>query len=129
MASEMMNDAASVLEMARSLITNDRAEQHGDAFVQAATAASLWTTWLGARGALTRGLEPYEVMALMALLKLSRDAVGSFNKDSFVDLAGYAGLAYAVRQKQVDMYEAQKQQQEYADASITDADAGDDDAA
>jgi hypothetical protein len=108
MGNEMYDDARSVLDLARDLISNDRANQHGDAFVQAATAASLWTAWLGSRGALTRAIEPYEVMAIMALLKLSRDAVGSFNKDTFVDLAGYAALAYAVRQKQVDLAEAQR---------------------
>lgn len=107
MESKLYTDAGGALDTARSLITGDRAAAHGDAFAQAATAAQLWTTYLSARGAIARAIEPYEVMMLLDLLKTSRDALGAFNPDTFVDKAGYAALAFAVRQKQVDLWTEQ----------------------
>jgi hypothetical protein len=102
MGNKLHDDAAGVLETASNLVTGDRARAHGDAHDQHATAAALWSTYLRSRGKLLADIEPYELAMLMALLKISRDALGQMNRDTFVDLAGYAALAYAVRQRQGD---------------------------
>jgi hypothetical protein len=100
----LFNDrAAATLDRAKHLVTGDRGIEHGNAFQQHAVAAGLWTNYLGARGKLAREIEPYEVAMMMALLKISRDAMGSYNADTFVDLCGYAALGHAVRQQQIDM--------------------------
>jgi hypothetical protein len=53
------------------------------------TIANLWEDYLSARGQRV-DLEPKDVAAMMALLKIARIATGLEKSDNWVDLAGYA---------------------------------------
>lgn len=75
---------AGVLDEARGLITGDRNAQYGDPIQDFRRTAELWSTYLGI------SLQPYDVAAMMALLKLSRIRWSPEKRDSWVDLAGYA---------------------------------------
>ncbi len=92
-------NAGDVLSTALELVTNDRAKQHGDAHKQSTTMAKFWSLYLRSRGVLLgRDILGSEAMMMLDLMKTSRDAVGSYNRDTFVDKAGYAALALAVRE-------------------------------
>jgi hypothetical protein len=91
--------AADIGTEAIDLISKDRAKTHGHALVQHQVAADLWTAYLKGRGKLNFApLTAHEVAMLLMLLKASRDAVGSRNRDNFVDAVGYACLAGAIRE-------------------------------
>lgn len=76
----------SILEEAESLINGERQEQYGNANESFARIANLWSVYLGAN------LTALDVTNLMILLKVSR-AKGLYHRDSYVDIAGYSGLA------------------------------------
>ncbi|WP_200962214.1 DUF6378 domain-containing protein [Mycobacterium sp. Root265] len=75
-----------VLQEAEKLIFGDREETYGDPSESFARIANLWTAYIG------KLIEPQDVANLMILLKVSRTK-GTFHRDSFVDIGGYAGLA------------------------------------
>lgn len=103
--SETFNaDLAKVLETALNLVTGDRAEQHGDAYDQCDLAAQFWSTYLAGRGFIDprNALAPVDVSQMMLLLKVSRDVLGAFNCDTFVDQAGYSALSYAIKNRMND---------------------------
>jgi Domain of unknown function (DUF6378) len=97
-------DLKKILETSLSLVTGDRAQQHGNAYDQHSTAAALWSMYLHARGLLADDalLKAHDVAQLMLLLKVSRDAIGSFNPDTFIDQAGYAALSYAIKKMELE---------------------------
>jgi hypothetical protein len=82
-------NAKTVLEIARSLVTGDRAQSHGDMKQNMNQAARLWTVHLNGRSLLTAE----DVAIMMALLKISRISSGQHNDDNYIDLAGYAAIA------------------------------------
>tara|TARA_R110000824_G_C15004088_1_gene656570 strand:+ start:355 stop:705 length:351 start_codon:yes stop_codon:yes gene_type:complete len=67
-------------------ILGDRAEQHGDHVRLHRRIAQLWSAYLRIHVA------PYQVAALMALLKIARSEFNAANADNYVDLAGYAAI-------------------------------------
>jgi hypothetical protein len=75
------------LDAAKTLITRDRAETHGNAFAMHSQIALMWTAILGHK------VEAYQVALLMAALKLARAATNPKHEDNFIDLCGYAALA------------------------------------
>lgn len=85
--------ANSLLLHAAQIVAGDRAAQHGPKERNHQNIADLWNAFLGPR--LTTPLSPMEVALLMALLKIARtkDGSGKDNPDSYIDLAGYAGVA------------------------------------
>ena len=93
-------DAQSICSKAASLVGGDRARTHGDKTVNHANIAALWNAYLGE--ALIARLTPTDVALMMALLKIARTKSGTFNRDDFVDLAGYAGVAGEIAGKKTD---------------------------
>lgn len=82
-----------VLETALSLITGDRAEQYDtqdDATGNFQRIADLWTPVLG------REITPTEVALCLIQLKVARVITSNGHQDSWVDIAGYAGLGFEV---------------------------------
>ena len=75
-----------VLKEAERLIFGDREDTYGDPSESFARIANLWTAYTG------KSLDSQDVANMMILLKVSR-AKGVYHRDSFVDIAGYAGLA------------------------------------
>lgn len=93
-------NAASIGDNALRLITGDRAKAHGHAMTQHQCMADLWTTYLRGAGVLDgdKRITASQCAQLLLLMKISRDAVGSYNPDTFVDQVGYSCLAGAIRQ-------------------------------
>ena len=76
-----------IAPLARAIeILGDRAEQHGDHVKLHRRIAQLWSAYLRIPVA------PYQVAALMALLKIARSEFNAANPDNYVDLAGYAAI-------------------------------------
>ena len=78
-----------ILETARGLINGERAEQYGDAFLNHARIAALWTTYIRSKPS---DLTPVDVIMMLVLMKVAR-SIETPKDDSFVDIAGYAALA------------------------------------
>ncbi len=81
------DDAAGILRKAASLVSGDRAKQHGGKLENHANIAALWGAYLGVR------ILPEQVALMMVLLKVARTKSGSKNLDDYVDMAGYSGIA------------------------------------
>lgn len=80
----------SLLEEAEQLINNDRANSYGDANTLLPIVAHLWESVFGTK------ISPLQVIQAMVALKLARTIVNPGHRDSWVDLAGYAGLSERV---------------------------------
>lgn len=86
---------AEILEQAKQCVCGQREQDYGRPEDNFATIGLLWGTYLRAahpelkKVMAVNHIEPKDVAAMMALLKVARIATGS-NADSFVDLAGYA---------------------------------------
>jgi len=74
------------LAEARRLICEDRAAEYGDAAPMAEALAARWSQWMGAPVA------PWQVMGMLADLKLCRLARAGYAPDSGLDLIGYGAL-------------------------------------
>lgn len=86
-----------LLEEASEAVAGDRQLNYGAPEQNFQRIAELWTTWFritaSRRGHLPSdhlGIEPWEVAALMVLMKLARLANTPTHHDSWVDIAGYA---------------------------------------
>jgi hypothetical protein len=79
----------SILQEAERIINGDRAATYGDAGDSFRDIADRWTVELGEK--LSEPLTAFDVAHLMVQMKLSR-AKNGFHRDSYVDVAGYAGL-------------------------------------
>jgi len=71
------------LETAMGYVCGDRAADYGSVEDNFGKIASLWSAYLGWE------IEPRDVAAMMALMKVARVKAGKKN-DNWVDLAGYA---------------------------------------
>lgn len=76
----------SILTEAQDTISTDRQADYGDAQVSFKRIADLWSTYLATE------VSAQDVACLMALMKISRIKGDPSKRDSWVDLAGYAGL-------------------------------------
>jgi hypothetical protein len=94
-----MESAVALLNRAAALVGGDRAAQHGDKYENHQNIAALWNAYLDNRVA--GELRASEIALMMALLKIARTQTGAFNADDFLDLAGYAAVAFecAVRER------------------------------
>ena len=84
----------SVLAEAEQVINGTRGETHGKAEDSFQLIADLWSPILGVT------LTPRKVAAMMILLKVARSESGTAARDHFVDIAGYASLAYTLSLKE-----------------------------
>jgi Domain of unknown function (DUF6378) len=92
---------AAVLTEAASLITGDRNKTYGSPTANFRTTAEIWTALLAHKLKDDEAIEPYEVGALMVGLKLAR-TVADAKRDSWVDIAGYAGCAWECQAEGLD---------------------------
>ena len=76
-----------ILERAITLIVGDREDDYGEAHKNFSDIAALWSVVLGV------DVQPWQVAACMSQLKLARAIKTSTHADSWVDMAGYVGLA------------------------------------
>ncbi|AGT11932.1 phosphofructokinase [Mycobacterium phage LittleCherry] len=74
-----------ILQEAERLINGERQQQYGEATESFERIAGMWSAYVG------KELTPHDVVNLMVLLKVSRAKFG-YHRDSYVDIAGYAGL-------------------------------------
>lgn len=79
-----------VLSKADSYVNGDREQDYGSPESNFQTIADLWATYLQGCGVSIDFLEPHDVAAMLALLKIARIASGHAKADNWVDLAGYA---------------------------------------
>ena len=85
-----------ILEAARRCVCGDRDEDYGSPEDSFETIGLLWGAYLKAsypdqlKTFPRNGIEPKDVAAMMALLKIARVAAGHGKADNWVDLAGYA---------------------------------------
>lgn len=85
--------AGDILTTAANLVGGDRARTHGDKTENHGKIATVWNAYLSIRQEPAAPLSALDVAMMMALLKVARTQLGSFNPDDFIDLAGYAGCA------------------------------------
>lgn len=77
-----------ILEDAARAVMVERAHQHGDAAHNLGLTGDLWTLVPGKR------LDAHDVALMNVMQKISRILCGHRNRDNYVDIAGYAALAW-----------------------------------
>lgn len=88
-----MSDPSNILDEARSITEGVRAKDYGSARENAEVFARM------ASAATGLDIEPEHLPTLMICLKLARiQGGGSFHRDSWVDIAGYARVAEMVNE-------------------------------
>lgn len=81
---------ASILEAARACVCGDREQDYGSPEDNFKNIANLWADYLVAAKGCHVDIEPKDVAAMLALLKIARIASGNAKADNWIDLAGYA---------------------------------------
>ena len=79
-----------ILDTAKYCVCGDREHDYGSPERNFDVIANLWADYLQARGVEIDFLEPNDVAAMLALLKIARIASGHAKEDNWIDLAGYA---------------------------------------
>ena len=79
--------AVAICMRAAELVGGERAEQHGDILALHQRIAAFWGAYLG------HPVSPVDVTLMMALMKIARARSGMHNIDDYIDIAGYAGVA------------------------------------
>ena len=79
-----------ILEAANKCVCGDREQDYGCPEQNFEVIANLWADYLQACGVGIDFLEPKDVAAMLALLKIARIASGHAKEDNWIDLAGYA---------------------------------------
>lgn len=85
-----LSPRADLLREAEGLVDGDRNAQYGDPNQDFKRTADMWTAYLDGK----TELEPHDVAAMMALLKISRLRWSPEKRDSWADLAGYAACGW-----------------------------------
>lgn len=95
----MTNAAKGVLMDAAEIVGGERAAQHGPKLDNHNKIAAVWNGILQASGkAGVTPLNAHDVANMMEGLKIARRYTGDFNRDDYVDGAGYAACAYEIRE-------------------------------
>jgi hypothetical protein len=95
--------ARSIADDAVTLVSGERSETHGDVVKNHTAIADMWNGYLKARvGIKEAELDAEDVANMMECLKIARRLNGSFNKDDYVDGAGYAAVAGEIRSRLSD---------------------------
>ena len=79
-----------ILDAAKRCVCGDREQDYGSPERNFEVIADLWADYLQACGVGIDFLEPKDVAAMRALLKIARIATGHAKEDNWIDLAGYA---------------------------------------
>lgn len=82
---------AYILERANECVNGDREGDYGSPENSFQTISNLWSDYLAAvLGKQDILLQPKDVAAMLALLKIARISTGHKKDDNWIDLAGYA---------------------------------------
>lgn len=76
------------LDKANDIVTGDRENDYGSPEDNFRAIAMMWTAYLN--NVKRKALEPHDVAAMMAMLKIARISSGNSKADNWIDLAGYA---------------------------------------
>lgn len=79
-----------ILDTAEKCVCGDREQDYGSPENNFTVIANLWADYLQGCGVEIDFLEPHDVAAMLALLKIARIASGHGKLDNWIDLAGYA---------------------------------------
>ena len=83
----------SLLEAAAAAVSQERQDAYGDHLDHARRVARLWNAYIQNKTSSDLDiLDATDVAMMMALFKVAR-AQGGYSLDTFVDMAGYAGIA------------------------------------
>ncbi len=85
-----MNVRSQLLEDADMLVNGDRNNDYGPPTQDFSRTAALWSIYLDGK----RMLDAHDVAVMMILLKVSRLSWSPNNRDSWVDIAGYAACGF-----------------------------------
>lgn len=77
-----------ILDTAEKMVNGDRQDDYGSPENNFDRIANLWCAYLA--GKLNCCITPFDVAAMLALLKIARIASGHGKSDNWIDLAGYA---------------------------------------
>lgn len=91
-----MTNRRSILMEAADLVDGDRNNQYGDPIGDFRCTADMWSAYLRRRADIPAhfNLDPHDVAAMMAMLKLSRIGWHADKRDNWTDLAGYAACGF-----------------------------------
>lgn len=86
--------AASLIETAGTIVTEDRPNVHGATEESFRMIAELWSVYLSHTNSNKVQVQPKDVAQMMSMLKKCRSVYGDpDNRDNFVDDIGYTALA------------------------------------
>lgn len=83
-----------ILQEAERIINGDRHDTYGEVSESFSSIARLWSAYLSRQA--TVNITSEDVVNMMILLKVSRTQ-GTYHRDSYVDIAGYAGCVENMR--------------------------------
>ena len=90
---------AEALEAARLCVCGEREEDYGSPEDNFRTISDLWAAYLRGCGIDVDFLEPYDVAAMMMLLKIGRITSDRAKADNWIDAAGYAACGCELQTK------------------------------
>lgn len=90
-----------ILNAAQRCVCGEREQDYGSPENNFQVIANLWADYLQGCGVNIDFLEPHDVAAMLALLKIARIASGHAKSDNWVDLAGYAACGGEIESKEV----------------------------
>lgn len=91
-----MPDQPSILVEADRIINGQRRQDYGGPLESFTRIGLMWSAYLG------RGVSAEDVANLMVLLKVCRAQQG-FHRDSYVDIAGYAGCVGLIQCERLEV--------------------------
>ena len=87
-----------ILDTALNCVNGERDRQYGSPENNFEIISKLWNTYLDA-ACYETPIEPKDVAAMLALLKIARIATGAIKEDNWVDLAGYAACGGEIQSR------------------------------
>ena len=90
-----------ILDAAKRCVCGDREQDYGTPERNFQAIANLWADYLQACGVQIDFLEPHDVAAMLALLKIARISSGHAKDDNWIDLAGYAACGGEIESETV----------------------------
>lgn len=87
-----------ILEAARKCVCGDREQDYGSPESNFERIAKMWEIYLSGKETYV-SIEPHDVAAMLALLKIARIASGNAKDDNWIDLAGYAACGGEIEGK------------------------------